>query len=370
MISPPRSAPPNAPASDPTTPPSSPRAGRRSSRPTRRSLAVTESPMAVTPPPNTTLIATSPHVSVGRPENLDDDSEFEIVETVGDVLVESAEEGSDYQLGTCSIMLHLVLHFVLHIMLHLVLHLVLHIVLHLVVHFTDLCMVRCFIDGSVGDGVDGEDDDGVDDGGVSSELLVDQDDSLNTVCDGDDSTEYAAMDSGEDAEKDDLVIDEDSGEDSECADIHIPADEDESEASETEIAAEVLFAERFLDSFGGEDAVLAGNLKNDVLREMAATGWEDVEEPDTCDYMNKPYEPVDNTRSYPGLRQGYSGPTADALRNADSPLALFFFFLPVVLWQHIAVCSNEYGREMAPLRVDERHKRYRSKFRLNPQLPK
>eukprot|EP00644_Phytophthora_capsici_P003723 jgi/Phyca11/129180/e_gw1.82.104.1 len=146
-----------------------------------------------------------------------------------------------------------------------------------------------------------------------------------------DSTEYAAMDSGEDAEKDDLVMDEDSGEDSECADIHIPADEDESEASETEIAAE---------------------------------------EPDTFDYMNKPYEPVDNTRSYPGLRQGYSGPTADALRNADSPLALFFFFLPVVLWQHIAVCSNEYGREMAPLRVDERHKRYRSKFRLNPQLPK
>ncbi|POM69800.1 Hypothetical protein PHPALM_13889 [Phytophthora palmivora] len=178
------------------------------------------------------------------------------------------------------------------------------------------------------------------------------------------------MDSGDDAAKDDLVMDEDSGEDDECADTHIPADEDESEASETEIAAEVLFAEQFLDSFGGEDAVLAGNLKKDVLREMAATGWEDVEEPDTFDYMNTPYEPLDNTRSYPGLRQGYSGPTADALRNADSPLALFFFFLPVVLWQHIEVCSNEYGHEMAPLRVDERYKRYRSKFRLNPHLPK
>ncbi|KAI9984614.1 hypothetical protein PInf_005974 [Phytophthora infestans] len=262
--------------------------------------------MAATPPPHTTLTASSPHVSVGSPDNFGDDSEFEAGETVDDVSVESVEEGSD-----------------------------------------------CQPDGSVGDGVDDEDEDG----GVSS----DKDDSLHTVCDGDDAAEYAAMESGDDAAKDDLVMDEDSGDDDECADTYIPPDEDESKDSETEIAAEVLFAERFLDSFGEEDA-------NDVLREMAATGWEDVEEPDTFDYT--PYEPVDNTRSYPGLRQGYSGPTADALRNADSPLALFFFFLPVVLWQHIAVCSNEYGREMAPLRVDERYKRYRSKCRLNPQLPK
>ncbi|KAI9984015.1 hypothetical protein PInf_005305 [Phytophthora infestans] len=188
----------------------------------------------------------------------------------------------------------------------------------------------CQPDGSVEDGVDDEDEDGGDDGRVSSELLVDKDDSLNTVCDGDDSAEYAAMESGDGAAKDDLVMDEDSNEDDECTDTYILADEDHSEASETEIAADVLFAERFLDSYGGEDAVLAGNLKNDVLREMAASGWEDVDEPDTFDYMNTPYEPVDNPRSYPGLRQGYSGPTGDALRNADSPLALFF--LPVVLW--------------------------------------
>ncbi|KAI9980624.1 hypothetical protein PInf_009927 [Phytophthora infestans] len=229
--------------------------------------------MAATPLPHTTLIASLPHVSVGSPDDLGDDSEFDAGETVDDVSVESVEEGSDFQ-----------------------------------------------PDGSVGDGVDDEDKDG----GVSSELLVDKDDSLNTVCDGDDAAEYTAMESGDDAAKDDLVMDEDSGDDDECADTYIPPDEDESEASETEIAAEVLLAERFLNSFGGEDAVLAGNLKSDVLREVAATGWEDVEEPDTFDYMNTPYEPVDNTRSYPGLRQGYSGPTADALRNADSPLALFF----------------------------------------------
>ncbi|KAI9980411.1 hypothetical protein PInf_026357 [Phytophthora infestans] len=127
--------------------------------------------MAATPPPHTTLIATSPHVSVGSQDNLDDDSEFEAVEAVDDVLVESAEEGND-----------------------------------------------CQPDGIVGDGVDDDDEDGLDDGGVSSELLVDKNSSLNTVCDGDDSAKYAAMESGDDAAKDDLVMDADSGEDDECAD--------------------------------------------------------------------------------------------------------------------------------------------------------
>eukprot|EP00644_Phytophthora_capsici_P009722 jgi/Phyca11/118252/e_gw1.35.124.1 len=70
-----------------------------------------------------------------------------------------------------------------------------------------------------------------------------------------------------------------------------------------------------------------------------------------------PYEPVSNTGSYPGLRQGYSGPTAEVLRRGDSPVALFFYFMPVVLWQHIAACSNEYRREMLPLRVDEAFRR-------------
>ncbi|KAG7376331.1 hypothetical protein PHYPSEUDO_013721 [Phytophthora pseudosyringae] len=79
--------------------------------------------------------------------------------------------------------------------------------------------------------------------------------------------------------KGDLGDGEDSGED--CADTYLTEDDDEPEATETEIAAEVLFAERFRDRFGGEDQVLSGNLKNDVLRKMSASGWEDAEEPDT-----------------------------------------------------------------------------------------
>ncbi|KAG3063810.1 hypothetical protein PI125_g24293 [Phytophthora idaei] len=55
---------------------------------------------------------------------------------------------------------------------------------------------------------------------------------------------------------------------------------------------------------------------------MATSGWEDVEEPNIYEYMMAPYEPVNDTASYPGLRQGYSGPSAEALRIGDSPLAL------------------------------------------------
>ncbi|KAG6617416.1 uncharacterized protein IUM83_02425 [Phytophthora cinnamomi] len=140
------------------------------------------------------------------------------------------------------------------------------------------------------------------------------------------------------------------------------------EETEAEIAAVVLFAENLLGRFGGEDQVLAGNLKNPVLLSMTVTGWEDVVEPDIHQHMMAPYEPVDDVGSYPGLRQSYSGPTAEALQHGDSPVALFFYFLPVVLWQHIAACSNEYHREMLPHRIDESYQRYRKKLRRNADL--
>ncbi|KAG3194386.1 hypothetical protein PC128_g9398 [Phytophthora cactorum] len=93
--------------------------------------------------------------------------------------------------------------------------------------------------------------------------------------------------------------------------------------TESEIAVEVLFGESVLESFGGEDQVHAGNnLQRDVLKSMATSGWEDVEEPNIYEYMMAPYEPVNDTASYPGLRQKYSGPSAEALRIGDSPLAL------------------------------------------------
>lgn len=60
-------------------------------------------------------------------------------------------------------------------------------------------------------------------------------------------------------------------------------------------------------------------------------------------YLQEPYVPQPSADGYPNLK-GYSGPTVDAVRCGDSPLALLFFFLPVLLRRHIAACSNEYNR--------------------------
>ncbi|KAG6953886.1 hypothetical protein JG688_00012603 [Phytophthora aleatoria] len=144
-------------------------------------------------------------------------------------------------------------------------------------------------------------------GGLIIDLLVNSGDSLNSVADGDTTPQFGSMDSGDEAEKDDVEIEEYSSD----------------EALKVTVIPKTLF--------GGEDEVLAGNLKKIVLPELSATGWEDVIEPDVYDYLMTPYEPVDDTGSYLALRQGYSGPSAGALRRGDSPVALFFFFMPVAL---------------------------------------
>ncbi|POM76874.1 LOW QUALITY PROTEIN: Hypothetical protein PHPALM_5837 [Phytophthora palmivora] len=181
---------------------------------------------------------------------------------------------------------------------------------------------------------------------------------------------YGTIDSGDEAGKDDIETGEYESEDS-SDEYYVPEDVvDNPEETEEEVVAEVCCGEKFLESFDGEDRVLGGNLKGDVLKSMSASGWEDVVKPDIYEYLMAKYEPVSNTTSYPGLHQGYSGPSAEALRHGDSPVALFFYMMPVVLWLHIAVCSNEYHREMLPDRVDGAYQRYRKKRRRDTELPR
>ncbi|KAE9042998.1 hypothetical protein PR003_g3288 [Phytophthora rubi] len=118
------------------------------------------------------------------------------------------------------------------------------------------------------------------------ELLADNNDDLDTVGDGDNEPQGGAMESGDEAEKVDIEtreFDSDENMEPQCA----PDDDhDDPEETDLEITAEVLFAENFLSQFGGEDEVLAGNLKTQELREMSATGCEDVVAPDTAEYLN------------------------------------------------------------------------------------
>ncbi|ETP42030.1 hypothetical protein F442_11027 [Phytophthora nicotianae P10297] len=173
---------------------------------------------------------------------------------------------------------------------------------------------------------------------LGSELLADKHDNLNAVEPGESADQYGVIESGDEAEKDDVDVGEyDSDHDvvGFCAPKDFVDEVDETEAK--------------------------------IPEEYVGNG-EDVVEPNIDDHMMGPYDPFSNKGSYPGLRQGYSGPSAEALRPGDSPIALFFYYLPVVLWQHIAGYSNDYHREMLPLRIDAAYSCYRKKQRPNPDL--
>ncbi|POM80710.1 Hypothetical protein PHPALM_1420 [Phytophthora palmivora] len=143
--------------------------------------------------------------------------------------------------------------------------------------------------------LDASEEDDSDENPLNTELLTDKEDALNIARDGENADEYGAMDSGDDAAKDDLET----------------GGDDDGEHTD------------FTTVWGCENEVVAGKLKNDVLRDMSASGGEDAGKPDIYYYMMTPYEP------------------------------------------HVAICSNEYCRGMVSLRVDDAYKRCRNKRCLN-----
>ncbi|GMF35334.1 unnamed protein product [Phytophthora fragariaefolia] len=134
---------------------------------------------------------------------------------------------------------------------------------------------------------------------LGNELLQANNDDLNLVDDEADAYLYGAMESGDDGEKDDIETGGYDSNDREGLQNEPEDSFDDPEEAEQEADAEINFAESFLERFGGEDEVLAGNLKNQVLREMAVNGWEYVISPHTNAYMMTPYEHVTESGSYP-----------------------------------------------------------------------
>ncbi|KAG2787872.1 hypothetical protein Pcac1_g2878 [Phytophthora cactorum] len=58
------------------------------------------------------------------------------------------------------------------------------------------------------------------------------------------------------------------------------------------------------------------------------------------------------TEAYPGLYSGGYRPTAEVLELEESPLRLFFYFMPPRLWRRIALESNRYYHQHLNERVD------------------
>ncbi|EGZ29646.1 hypothetical protein PHYSODRAFT_405105, partial [Phytophthora sojae] len=137
-------------------------------------------------------------------------------------------------------------------------------------------------------------------------------------------------------------------------------DEDDEELFAKE---ERHFADKFLESLGGEEKVLAGDLIGPALKDLSTTGWDEPETPDVAAYLETPYQPVADNDEYPELWQGRNGPRKEAIKRGASPSSLFFLFMPVAMWQHIAECSNFYMHEQLDNRVDSYFKRKEQKDR-------
>lgn len=123
------------------------------------------------------------------------------------------------------------------------------------------------------------DDDDDEMSALGDEMLADNNDDMNDVGEEDNAPPFGAMDDGDKPDKDDVETgeygsDEDVG--THCAPEDVIDDPDD---TEHDIATEVLVAENFLRSFGGEDQIMAGNLKKSVLLNMTTKGWENVVEP-------------------------------------------------------------------------------------------
>lgn len=165
---------------------------------------------------------------------------------------------------------------------------------------------------------------------------------VNEKIDSKDATVYIALDS-----------DGDEGFDNRSYAGSVSSDDNDSDNQGDTTAAEERFYEDFLQLVGGEDTIASGRIRLDILKEMSTRGWSNVVYPDINEYMGaSPAAPRHTTHSdYPGIYSGYYGPSADALKRADSPLRLFFYFLPVELWREIATATNEHFDEHLENRI-------------------
>ncbi|OWZ03507.1 hypothetical protein PHMEG_00024752 [Phytophthora megakarya] len=179
--------------------------------------------------------------------------------------------------------------------------------------------------------------------------------------------DYGALDSGEEAALDDVITDVDSDVDDAVSDLTA---EDGSEVNDEQDAAEIELAKEFVDTLGGRDQLLAGKLKGTDLRALSASGWGEIVEPNVYEELQTPYVPVTNDASYPGLHQGYAGPTPEGTSEVTLRWRYCFYFMPVALWQHIAISSNKYQRDMLLPRVDDAYQRHKKRCRANPQIKK
>ncbi|OWZ03173.1 hypothetical protein PHMEG_00025146 [Phytophthora megakarya] len=82
-------------------------------------------------------------------------------------------------------------------------------------------------------------------------------------------------------------------------------------------------------------------LDEEALKKMRVDGWN-----------MDPNTQLEQGTQYPGLSTDEYGPTPEILEPVESPLRLFFYFMPPRLWRRIATESNRYYHQHLNERVD------------------
>ncbi|KAE8983431.1 hypothetical protein PR001_g23448 [Phytophthora rubi] len=114
------------------------------------------------------------------------------------------------------------------------------------------------------------------------DICSDNGDDINTDPIG--NNNYDVLDSGDESEEEDLSELNVSDSESSASDC---IDEDDEELFAKE---ERHFADKFLESLGGQEKVLAGELIGPALKDLSTTGWDDPETPDVAAYLETPYD--------------------------------------------------------------------------------
>ncbi|KAG6950673.1 hypothetical protein JG688_00014060, partial [Phytophthora aleatoria] len=142
---------------------------------------------------------------------------------------------------------------------------------------------------------------------LTSLVSSDSCDDLKHVDDDHNPDDVGDLDSGEEPERDNIVVGVVPEEDSEHERgdaVEAQIKEENEDQNSLNAIAEQHFADKFLHSLGGTEKVLAGDVvgKNlNKLREHSTSGWTEPVYPDVFQHPPTPYEPVDETNNYSDL---------------------------------------------------------------------
>ncbi|EGZ30146.1 hypothetical protein PHYSODRAFT_295031 [Phytophthora sojae] len=146
--------------------------------------------------------------------------------------------------------------------------------------------------GAVDNAADIDYDAAADQSEVCSIMSSDSEDDLNQVEDDDDPDDFGGLDYGDEPMEDDLVDEDESDVDERgCDDL---AEEDEVEDEDPNYLAAISerhFAEKFLESLGGAEKVLAGDVVGKALENLRAhvtSGWSEPINPDVYEHLQAP----------------------------------------------------------------------------------